>query len=41
LRRLDEKIELDETFMDMDTDGPNEASLLKITGKIYSMLSDY
>jgi hypothetical protein len=40
LRSLDEKIELEECFMDMDTNGPVEASLLKITGKIYAMLSD-
>ena len=40
LRSLDEKIELEECFMDMDATGPNEASLLKITGKIYAMLSD-
>ena len=39
-RSLNEKIEMDECFMDMDHNGPSRATLLKITGKIYAMLSD-
>ena len=40
LPSLDDKIELEECFMVIDTTGPAKASLLKITGKIYAMLSD-
>ena len=40
LRSLDEKIEMEECAMDITGDGPVQASLLKITSKIYAMLSD-
>ena len=40
LRSLDEKIELEECAMDITGDGPVQTSLLKITSKIYAMLSD-
>ena len=40
LRSLDESIELDKCSVDLGRKGPVEASILKITGKIYAMLSD-
>jgi len=40
LRSLDEEIQMDECFMDANSNEPTPASLLKITGKIYAMLSD-
>jgi len=40
LHSLDESIELEECILDSSKEGPVEASLLKITGKIYAMLSD-
>ena len=40
LRSLDERIELEECSMEIGIEGPVQASHLKITGKIYSMLSD-
>ena len=40
LRSLDEKIEMEECAMDITGDGLVQTSLLKITSKIYAMLSD-
>ena len=40
LHSLDESIELEECIVDLGKEGPVEASLLKITSKIYAMLSD-
>jgi hypothetical protein len=40
LRSLDEKIELEECTIDLEQGVPTHASLLKISGKIYKMLSD-
>ena len=40
MRSLDESVELDECILDLSKEGPVEASLLEITGKIYAMLSD-
>ena len=40
LRSFDEKVELEETNMEIANHLPVPASLAKIAGKIYAMLSD-